>query len=166
MWGIPRCYTKASKTCSQFLFHFFHSVQLSLGCFAIYFFFTYNVFWGFTEHSHHILHVCLYKHKGFQKVVWVWFFFFFFFLRMGQKASWKFLFLGSLQKSQVIKNLEEETFAAGKIFLPRNLEAGFVSSLWLHLHCFSEEQAKTSTKNCWEICLQIGLKSSMKTKIE
>lgn len=65
---------------------------------------------------------------------------------MGQKASWKFLFPGSLQKAHVIKNLEEEISAAGKIFLPRNLEAVCVSSLWLHLYCFSEERARTSTK--------------------
>lgn len=65
---------------------------------------------------------------------------------MGQKVSWKFLFPGGLWKSQVIKNLEEEISAAGKIFLLRNLEAGCVSSLWLLLYCFSERQAKTSTK--------------------
>lgn len=65
---------------------------------------------------------------------------------MGQKASWKFLFPGSLQKSQVIKNFEAEISAASKIFQLRNREAGCVSSLWLHLYCFSEEQAKASTK--------------------
>lgn len=110
-------------------------------------FFTYNVFWGFTEHSHHIcMYFCINIRVSIKLFGFHVGFFFFFFLRMGQKASWKFLFPGSLQKSQVIKNLEEETFAAGKIFLPRNLEAGFVPSLWLHLYCFSEEQAKTSIK--------------------
>lgn len=53
---------------------------------------------------------------------------------------------GSSQKSRVIENLAEEISAAGKILVQRNLEAGCVSSPRLHPCCFSEQQAKTSTK--------------------